>query len=315
MRILYPPIEPFATFMLPVSFLHTLYVEQVGNPNGIPVVFLHGGPGGNIEPYCRQFFDPKKFHIILFDQRGAGKSLPSGCLDDNTTWHLVEDIEKIRQHLGISTWHIFGGSWGSTLALAYAISHPDRVQSLLLRGIFLLRQKEIQWFYQHGASEIFPDLWEKYLAPIPPTEREDLVAAYAKRLFSKDSKIAKEAAQAWSVWEGATSLLIPNRDFIAGFATAEFSSVFASIECHYFTNKGFFQKDGWLLDQIHKIKDIPGIIVQGRYDIVCPAQSAWDLHKAWPKSELVLVPDAGHSVKEPGTIHALVEATDRIVAS
>lgn len=313
MRTLYPPIEPFATFMLPVSSLHTLYVEQVGNPAGIPIVFLHGGPGGNIEPYCRQFFDPKKFHIILFDQRGAGKSLPSGCLDDNTTWRLVEDIEKIREHLKVKTWHVFGGSWGSTLALSYAISHPDRVRSLLLRGIFLLRQKEIDWFYQHGASEVFPDLWEKYLEPIPQEERGNLVAAYAKRLFSKDAKIAQEAARAWSVWEGSTSLLLPNPDFISGFATDKFSAVFAAIECHYFTNKGFFQKDGWLLDQIHKIKDIPGLIVQGRYDIVCPAQSAWELHKSWPKSELVLVPDAGHSVKEPGIIHALVEATDRIV--
>lgn len=312
MRTLYPPVEPYSSFMLPVSSLHTLYVEQSGNPNGLPILFLHGGPGGGTEADHRRYFDSKKFRIILFDQRGCGKSTPHACLEENTTWDLVNDIEKIREHLGIPKWHVFGGSWGSTLSLTYAISHPERVSSLTLRGIFLLRKKEIDWFYQNGANEFFPDMWEKFLEPIPVEERGDLVKAYSKRLFSKDMKTVLQAAKAWSVWEGSTSRLIPDEKSLTRFEGDKFATAFALIECHYFTNKGFFEKDSWLLDNVHKIKDIPGTIVQGRYDVVCPPDSAWQLHKRWPKSKFVMVPDAGHAAGEKSTSSALIEATDLI---
>jgi proline iminopeptidase len=312
MRTLYPPLEPFSSFMLPVSSLHTLYVEQSGNPNGIPILFLHGGPGGGTEPNHRRYFDPKKFRIVLFDQRACGKSTPYACLEENTTWDLIRDIENIREHLRIQSWHVFGGSWGSTLALSYAVSHPEKVQSLILRGIFLLRKKEIDWFYQKGTSEIFPDKWEKFIEPIPESERGDLVKAYSKRLFSDNPEILKEAAKAWSVWEGSTSRLIPDESFIEHFGTDTFATAFARIECHYFVNKGFFKTDSWLLDNIHKIANIPGVIVQGRYDVVCPVDSAWELHKRWPSSSLIIIPDAGHAAGEKPTMSALVEATDRI---
>ncbi len=315
MRTLYPVIEPFHSFMFPVSSLHTLYVEQVGNPKGIPILFLHGGPGGGTEPDYRRFFDPEKFHIILFDQRGSGKSTPHACLEENTTWDLVADIEKIRTHIGIEKWHVFGGSWGSTLALVYAISHPQKVSSLIVRGIFLLRKKEIDWFYQHGTSEIFPEAWEKYLAPIPPEERHDLVGAYAKRLFGDDPELMMEAAQAWSIWEGSTSRLIPDTQAKKRFEASMFAKAFARIECHYFVNKGFFTHDNWILDNVDKIRDIPGVIIHGRYDVVCPADNAWQLHKAWPKSKLIYIPDAGHAAGERGITSALVEATEQITAS
>lgn len=311
MRELYPEIEPFDVFEFPVSELHTLYVEQVGNPNGRPIVFLHGGPGGGIDAKNRRYFDPQKWRVILFDQRGCGKSKPFSCLEQNTTWDLVSDIEKIRTILGIHQWHVFGGSWGSTLSLAYAISHPEQVLGLILRGIFLLRQSEINWFYQLGASEIYPDAWDDYLKPIPVAERGNLLAAYYKRLTSSDHKIVAEAAQAWSIWEGRTAKLIPDTSFISHFEDKHFSNAFARIENHYFTHKGFFEEDGWLLKNISKIAHLPGVIIQGRYDICCPVRSAYDLAKAWPKAELKIIPDAGHSAGDPGIMEALLDATDR----
>jgi proline iminopeptidase len=310
-RTIYPEIEPYRTGRLRVSDVHDLYFEESGNPAGQPVVFVHGGPGGGTEPKQRRFFDPAAYRIILFDQRGCGKSTPHASLVDNTTWHLVADMERLREHLGIDRWVVFGGSWGSTLALAYAQTHPARVKALVLRGIFLLRKWEIDWFYQAGASAIFPDAWEEYLAPIPLEERGDLLHAYYRRLTSDDAKVRQEAARAWSVWEGRTSMLIPNTELIARTAGDEFSLAFARIECHYFVNKGFFGTDGALLKGVDKIRHIPTVIVQGRYDVVCPMTSAWDLHRSWPEADLRIVPDAGHAAMEPGTAHELVSATDR----
>ena len=310
MRNLYPPLQPYHSDKLPVSELHTLYYEESGNPDGKPVVFIHGGPGGGCPPIYRQFFDPHQWRIILFDQRGAGQSTPRAELRENTTWDLVADIEKIRDHLAIDQWFIFGGSWGSTLALAYSQTHPDRCLGLILRGIFMLRQKEIQWFYQYGASEIFPDAWASYLKPIPPEERHDLVGAYYKRLTSPDPQIRLEAAQAWSVWEGSTSRLIPSAASKVSFARPEFAEAFARIECHYFVNKGFFATENQLLENIDRIRHLPAVIVQGRYDVVCPMTSAWELHQAWPEAKFVLVPEAGHSAFEPGIQTELLNATD-----
>lgn len=310
MRILYPEIEPFNTGFLKVSELHTIYFEEAGNPNGKPVVFLHGGPGGGLIPNYRRYFDPKKWRIILFDQRGCGKSTPFAELKENTTWDLVADIEKLRSHLKIEKWSVFGGSWGSTLALSYSITHPTKCLELYLRGIFLLRKKEIDWFYQEGCSKIFPDAWEHYVAPIPMDERNDFVAAFYKRLTSPDKKIRSEAAKAWSVWEGSTSKLIPENDLIDRFGEDEFADAFARIECHYFTNKGFFTEDNFLLNNIAKIKNIPTVIVQGRYDVVCPADSAWELHRAFPEAHFHLIADAGHSLSEKGITDKLIEYTD-----
>ncbi|MBL4817903.1 MAG: prolyl aminopeptidase [Deltaproteobacteria bacterium] len=312
MRELYPEIELFNSFELPVSELHTIYVEESGNPDGKPVIFVHGGPGGGTEPKHRRYFDPQKWRIILFDQRGCGKSKPFSCLEENTTWDLVADMEKIREKLNINKWHVFGGSWGSTLALAYAEKHPDKVLGLILRGIFLMRKSEINWFYQFGASEIYPDAWDDFLKPIPEAEHGDLLNAYHKRLTSTDESVVTPAAIAWSTWEGRTSRLITEPDFVATFEDPKFAHAFARIECHYFKNKGFFEEDGWLLKNVPKIADIPAVIVQGRYDMPCPLRSAWDLSKAWPKAELVVLPDAGHSASEPGIMEALVDATDRI---
>ena len=311
MSQLYPSIEPYHTDMLSVSDIHTLYFEEAGNPEGRPVVFLHGGPGGGCQPSYRQYFDPKKWRIILFDQRGCGRSTPFAELKENTTWDLVEDIEKLRAHLGIEKWSVFGGSWGSTLSLAYAITHPEKVDALFLRGIFMLREKEINWFYQEGASYIYPDAWEHYLAPIPEKERGNLVEAFYKRLTAEDPKVRSEAARAWSVWEGSTSKLIQDENMMEHFGDDHFAEAFARIECHYFTNKGFFESDDFLLKNVSKIRNIPAIIVQGRYDVVCPATSAWDLHRAWPEAEFHLIPDAGHSLSEKGITKVLVEATDR----
>ncbi len=310
MRDFYPPIEPFNTGSLAVDDLHTLYFEEAGNPKGKPIVFVHGGPGGGIDADYRRFFDPKLWRVVLFDQRGCGKSTPFSELKNNTTWHSVADMEKLRSHLGIDRWSVFGGSWGSTLALAYAIKHPEKVRELVLRGIFLLRESEIRWFYQEGASHLFPDAWEKYLAPIPPAERGDLVQAFHKRLTSPDAQVRAEAAKAWSVWEGSTSKLHLDPDFIARFGGDAFADAFARIECHYFVNKGFFEEDGWLLKHVDKIRHIPAWIVQGRYDVVCPATSAWDLHRAWPEAQLHIIADAGHSATEPGIKSKLIEATD-----
>jgi proline iminopeptidase len=311
MRTLYDPIEPYEAGTLAVSSLHTLHYEVCGNPGGTPVVFLHGGPGGGTRPDHRRFFDPAAYRIVLFDQRGAGRSTPHAALEENTTWHLVADIERLRAHLQIDRWVVFGGSWGSTLALAYAATHPDRVRALVLRGIFLCRRKEIHWFYQEGASAIFPDRFEEYLEPIPQAERGDLLRAYYRRLTSEDEAVRLSAARAWSSWEGSTLRLIPDPKLIAEFEEPHKAVALARIECHYFVNDAFLATDNWLLEHVAPIRRIPGVIVQGRYDVVCPAMSAWDLHRAWPEADFQVVPDAGHHAMEPGIVDALVGATDR----
>ena len=311
LRSLYPEIEPFDSGFLKVSALHTMYYEQSGNPNGKPVVFLHGGPGGGTNAKCRRFFDPAVYRIVLFDQRGCGKSTPHAELTDNTTWDLVADIERVREHLGIDRWQVFGGSWGSTLALAYAQTHPDKVSELVLRGIFMLRRWELEWFYQKGCDALYPDAWETYLDAIPEVERGDLMSAYHRRLTSPDAKTRTDAARAWSVWEGATSFLWQDKSHIESSAEDEFALAFARIECHYFVNGGFFEHDDQLLRNVERIRNIPAVIVQGRYDVVCPLRSAWDLHRAWPEADLRIVQDAGHSAFEPGNVHELIEATDR----
>lgn len=310
----YPSIEPYRTGRIKVSEIHELYWEESGNPHGKPVVFLHGGPGSGCGVKPRTFFDPRKYRIVLFDQRGAGLSTPHASIEQNTTWDLVADIEKIREHLGIQRWQVFGGSWGSTLALAYAETHPSAVTELVLRGIFLLRKKEIDWFYQSGAHEIFPDTWDDYLKPIPPAERHDLVAAYHRRLTSDDAAIRVEAAKAWSVWEATASKLHRDNSMVEQFGEDEFALAFARIENHYFVNGAFFREDGQLLKDVGKIRNIPAVIVQGRYDIVCPMESAWALHKAWPEAKLSVIPDAGHSAYEPGISRALVDATDKFAS-
>ena len=310
-RTLYPEIEPYDHGLLPVSPLHTLYYEQCGNPDGKPVVFLHGGPGAGCNPKCRRFFDPKAYRIVLFDQRGCGRSTPHAELRENTTWDLVADIERLREHLGIGRWQVFGGSWGSTLALAYAETHPQRVSELVLRGIFMLRLRELDWFYQNGCDALFPDAWETYLAAIPQAEHGDLMGAYHKRLTDPDPAVRLAAAQAWSVWEASTSFLLQDPAYIAASAGDRFALAFARIENHYFVNRGFFECDGQLLRDAPRLRDIPAVIVQGRYDVVCPLRSAWDLHRAWPQADLQIVPDAGHSGFEPGIVDALVRATDR----
>lgn len=307
MHQLFPEIEPFRTWFLDTDDGHSLYVEQSGNPEGKPVVFLHGGPGGGTNPRQRQLFDPDAYHIVLFDQRGCGKSTPHASVENNTTWHLVGDIERIREKLGIERWQVFGGSWGSTLALAYAETHPDRVTELVLRGIFTLRPYELTWFYQEGASNIFPDVWERYTAPIPVDERGDLMAAYHRRLFGSDEKARIEAARAWSLWEWSTSALIPEVESGAD----ETFLAFARIENHYFVNQGFFARPDQLLADASRLAAIPTVIVHGRYDVICPVRNAWELHKAMPHAELQIIPDAGHSVGEPGITNALIAATNR----
>ncbi len=310
-RAYFPQLEPFRTGFLPVSGGHELYFEESGNPEGKPVVFLHGGPGGGSDAKQRRFFDPKAYRIVLFDQRGCGQSTPFASLENNTTWDLVSDIEVLREHLKIDRWQVFGGSWGSTLALAYAQTHPKCVTELVLRGIFLLRQWEIDWFYQGGASHLFPDAWEKYLAPIPPAERGDLVAAYFKRLTSTDAAVRTEAARAWSLWEGSTSHLLPNEAYLSKTGDPTFATAFARIECHYFVNHGWVDGTKALLDNIEPIRNIPAVIVQGRYDVVCPLESAWALHRAWPEAELKITEDAGHSAHEPSNLHELILATEK----
>ncbi|GIX33989.1 MAG: proline iminopeptidase [Lysobacterales bacterium] len=311
LRSLYPPIEPFDQGFLQVSLLHSIYYEQCGNPEGKPALFLHGGPGGGCNALSRRFHDPSSYRIVLFDQRGCGRSRPLGELRENTTWHLVADIERLRVHLGIERWQVFGGSWGSTLALAYAQTHPERVSELILRGIFLLRRSELEWFYQHGASEIFPEAWEDFLRPIPPAERGDLMSAYHRRLTGEDAALRLEAARAWSVWEARTSFLRPDPEHVAASEREDFALAFARIESHYFVHGGFFDEDGQLLRDLGHIRHIPAVIVQGRYDLVCPMRSAFDLARAWPEAELIVVPDAGHSAYEPGIADALLRATDR----
>ena len=310
---LYPPVEPFNTFYLNVSSIHTIFVEESGNPNGKPVIFLHGGPGGGIEPIYRQYFNPKKWRIIIFDQRGCGKSIPHAELKENTTWDLVEDIEKIREYLKIKSWVVFGGSWGSTLSLTYAIKHSNRCKGLILRGIFLLRKIEINWFYQEGCSYIYPDAWEEYLAVIPQNKRNNLVEAYYEKLTSSNVKSRIEAAKAWSKWEASTSKLIQNKKSLHHFDNEKVAEAFARIECHYFINRGFFDSDTWILDNVSKIQHIPNIIIQGRYDVVCPMKSAWDLHQKWEKSNLIIVPDSGHSMLEKGIQEKLISYTERFI--
>jgi proline iminopeptidase len=309
----YPRIRPYRTGRLRVSPLHELYYEVSGNPDGKPAVFLHGGPGGATDPGMRRFFDPRRYRIVLFDQRGCGRSRPHAELRENTTWDLVADIEALRIHLGVDRWLVFGGSWGSTLALAYAQRHPQRVTELVLRGIFLLRRSELTWFYQDplGAAAIYPDEWERYVAPIPQTERADLMQAYYRRLTARDRRTRIAAAKTWSTWEGATSFLRRRGSYVAKFEDPDYAAAFARIECHYFVNGGFLECDDQLLRDVGRIRHIPAVIVQGRYDIVCPLRSAWDLHRAWPEATLRIVPDAGHSAFEAGISRELVAATDR----
>jgi len=311
MKTLYPEIEPFDSGMLQVSDIHEVYYERAGTPDGIPVVFLHGGPGGGLIPMYRQFFDPKAYHVILFDQRGSGKSKPHAELKENTTWDLINDIETLREKFSIEKWFVFGGSWGSTLSLAYAETHPDRCSGLILRGIFLTRRKELQWFYQYGASEIFPDFWERYRDEIPAEERSDFMTAYYKRLTSDDEAVRLSAARAWSVWEGSTSKLFPSAELMNHWEGANEALSLARIECHYFMNDSFFPTENYLVENVEKIRHIPTVIVQGRYDVVCPMTSAWELHKAFPEAELIIVADSGHSISEPGIISALIGTTDK----
>jgi proline iminopeptidase len=315
LRTLYPETDPFDTGLLDVGAPHRIYYEQYGNPRGKPAVFVHGGPGGGCTSTQSRFWDPEHYRIVLFDQRGCGKSTPHAELTDNTTWHLVADMEALRKHLRLSRWQVFGGSWGSTLGLAYAQTHAEHVSELVLRGIFLLRKREIDWFYQEGASRLFPDAWEKFVAPIPPAERGDLVGAYHRRLTSADEATRLEAAVAWSVWEGTTSTLRPNAEMIKSMGRDHFALAFARIECHYFMNRGFFEHDDQLLQNVDKVRHIPAVIVQGRYDVVCPMESAWELHRRWPESQLFVAQTAGHSAYEPEILHNLIGATDRFRVS
>ena len=310
-RTLYPAIEPYRSGWLRVSPLHEIYWEESGNPKGKPALFVHGGPGAGADPRSRRFFDPKRYRIVVFDQRGCGRSRPHASLEDNTTWHLVADIERLRTFLGIERWLVFGGSWGSTLALAYSQAHPRRVSELVLRGIFMLRKWEIDWFYQDGAGALFPDRWENYLAAIPRRERGDLVGAYYRRLTSPNRATRVRAARAWSIWEAATSHLLTDDANIGKWGEEDFAVAVARIECHYFVNKGFLRREDQLLRGVARIRHIPSVIVQGRYDVVCPIRTAWDLHRRWPEADFRVVPDAGHSALEPGNTHELVSATER----
>ena len=312
MSKLYPPIKPYNKFYLKVSSLHTIYIEESGNKDGKPVIFLHGGPGGGIEPIYRQYFNPIKWRIVILDQRGCGNSIPHSELKENTTWHLVADIEKIRKYLNIDRWVVFGGSWGSTLSLTYAIMHSKRCLALVLRGIFLLRKFEIQWFYQYGCSMLFPEEWEEFISIIDNSDRQDFVAAYYKKLTSKNKKIRQDAAKIWSSWEAKTSKLIQDDKLLHDFDNIMATEAFARIECHFFYNKGFFKNDGWILDNLSTISNIPLYIVQGRYDVVCPIKSAWDLHRKMKHSKLYIIKDAGHSMLEVGIQKKLIEITNHL---
>ena len=317
--ILYPPIEPYETGELLVGDGQRVYWEQSGNPDGKPVVFLHGGPGGGTSPWHRRFFDPERYRIVLFDQRGCGRSTPHASAPDadlrfNTTWHLVGDIELLRRNLGIDKWQVFGGSWGSALALAYAESHPAAVTELVLRGIFTLRRHELEWFYEGGAAAIFPELWESYLAPIPVLERSRLIEAYHRRLTDPDPAVHRPAGIAWTTWEASTLTLRPDRELVSSMAEPDTAVAFARIENHYFIHGGWL-REGQLIDDAGRLRDIPGVIVQGRYDACTPPMTAWDLHRAWPEAELVMVHDAGHAASEPGIAAALRAATDRFAAA
>ena len=311
---LHPPIGPYRSGHLDVGEGHKVYWELCGNPDGTPAVFLHGGPGAGCSPDHRRLFDPARTNVLLFDQRGCGRSTPHAGLDANTTWHLVADIERLRRMVGIDRWLVFGGSWGSALALAYAQTHPEAVSGLILRGIFALRHAELQWYYQEGASWLFPDKWERFLAPIPAEERGDLIGAYLRRLTSPSRATQIEAAKAWSLWEGETITLRPNPALSDLHAQDDFALAFARIENHYFVNKGFLA-EGQLIDDAHRLRRIPGVIIQGRYDLATPVKTAWDLHRAWPEAEFILVDDAGHAYNEPGILAELIRATDRFAGS
>jgi proline iminopeptidase len=308
---LFPPIEPFDAGMLRVSGLHEIHYEVSGAADGKPAIVCHGGPGGGSTPSMRRYFDPEKYKIVIFDQRGCGKSTPHAALQDNDTWALIADMEKLRSHLDIERWLVFGGSWGSTLALAYAQTHPERVAELVLRGIFTLRREELLWFYQEGANWIYPDAWEEFIAPIPEEERGDMIAAYYKRLTGADRDAQLRAAKAWSVWEGGTVSLFPSEERVQSFSSDAFAIAFARIECHYFVHGGFFERDNHILSNIDCIRRIPATIVQGRYDVVTPMKTAWELSKAWPEADLQIIQDAGHAASESGVIDALVRATNK----
>lgn len=310
MHKLFDPIEPCATHSLPVSGVHRLYVEECGRRDGLPVVFVHGGPGAGCEPWHRQFFDPSVYRIILFDQRGCGRSTPHAELAENNTAALVSDMEAIRNHLGIDRWVVFGGSWGSTLGLVYAETHPEHVLGLILRGIFLCRPRDIHWFYQEGASFLLPERWEDYLAPIPEAERHDLVGAYYRRLTGDDEVTRMAAAKAWSLWEAHASTLLPKPAVVDHFGNPHTALSLARIECHYFMHDSFLKVDQ-ILENAGRLAGIPGVIVHGRYDVVCPVEQAWALHRAWPGAELHVVPDAGHSALEAGIVNRLVMATEQ----
>ena len=314
LRTLYPPIEPYKSGRLDVGDGHSLYWELCGNPEGTPAVFLHGGPGAGCSPDHRRLFDPARYNILLFDQRGCGRSTPHASLEANTTWDLVEDIERLRQLVGAEKWLVFGGSWGSTLALAYAETHPDRASALVLRGIFTFRQAELDWFYQDGASMLFPDRWEQFLAPIPEGERGDLMTAYHRRLTGDDQAVQLECAKAWSGWEGATITLLPDQSTFAVHTGDRFAIAIARIENHYMVNRGWME-EGQLIRDAAKIRHIPAAIVQGRYDVCTPPATAWDLHRAWPEAEFHLIPDAGHAYNQPGILDRLIRATDQVAGT
>ena len=310
-KALFPEIAPYRDGFLPVSDIHTIYYEECGNPEGKPVLMVHGGPGGGSNPVMRRFHDPAIYRIILFDQRGCGRSTPYASIEENTTQHLIADMEALRTHLRIERWQICGGSWGSTLALAYAQTHPERVTEIILRGIFLLRQAELEWFYQKGCGWIFPEAFEDYLAPIPPEERGDMIAAYHRRLTGPEGAEQLRAARAWSAWEGTTLSLTVDAERVRNFSDNHYALAFARIESHYFINHGFFETDGQLLRDIGAIRHIPGIIIHGRYDVITPAKNAWDLKKAWPEADLRIVPLSGHAMTEAGIVHEIVEAAER----
>ena len=314
MRDFFPPIKPYRRGWLRASSIHTLHFEECGNPKGRPLVFLHGGPGAAISPVHRRFFNPRKWRVVLFDQRGCGRSRPHAEIRENTTWDLVADIEKLREHLGIKKWVVFGGSWGSTLALAYGETHPERCKALVLRGIFLARRKQLDWFYRKGANYLFPDFWEEFVKPIPPRERGDMLAAYYKRLTSRDRAVRARAARMWMMWEGATLELRPHPAYMREALKKRYADSYARIECHYMRNRCFFKTDGQLLTNARRIRHIPSVIVHGRYDVICPLIDAWDLHKALPKSKLVVVPEAAHVATEPGIRSALIAETDRLAS-
>lgn len=309
---LYPPLEPFDAGFLRVSSLHEIYYEQSGNPQGRPVVFLHGGPGGCTNPDHRRFFDPQHYRIVLLDQRGAGKSRPHASLEDNTTWHLVSDLEQLRDHLGIGKWIVFGGSWGSTLALTYAQTHPSRVAGLILRGVFLCEEWELDWMYKEGgASAVFPDAWDAFVSIVPPADRKgNMIEVFGPYLTHTDPQIRQKFARVWTHWEASVIQLLPDPSKVDHMEEDQYALSFARIENHFFSNRCFFPEPNYLMKHVDKLAGIPGIIVHGRYDMVCPIRSSWQLHKAWPGSTLHVIPNAGHTVREPGTELQLVRAAD-----